>query len=55
MVAVLAVSVVLIVSGVEMIAFSREMGIRSVGYLSVLIWIPQSALPLGFALVGLAA
>ena len=55
MVAVLVVSVVLIVSGLEMIAFSRDMGIRSVGYLSVLIWIPQSALPLGFALVALAA
>ncbi len=55
MVAVLVVSVVLIVSGLEMIAFSREMGIRSVGYLSLLIWIPQSALPLGFALVTLAA
>lgn len=55
MLAVLAVSAVLIVSGLEMIAFSRDMGIRSVGYLSVLIWIPQSALPLGFALVALAA
>ena len=55
MVAVLVVSAILIVSGLEMIAFSRDMGIRSVGYLSVLIWIPQSALPLGFALVALAA
>jgi C4-dicarboxylate transporter DctQ subunit len=55
MLAVLVVSAVLIASGLEMIAFSREMQIRSVGYLSVLIWIPQSALPLGFTLLALAA
>jgi C4-dicarboxylate transporter DctQ subunit len=38
-----------------MAAFSAEMGIKSEGYLAMPMWLPQATLPLGFALLGLAA
>lgn len=55
MVSVIVVSGVLIVSGWDMAAFSADMGIRSTGYLAMPMWLPQATLPLGFALLGLAA
>ena len=55
MVSVIIVSGVLIVSGWDMAAFSADMGIRSTGYLAMPMWLPQATLPLGFALLGLAA
>lgn len=55
MAAVAVVSAILIVSGVDVMSFSWEMGVRSVGYLAVPMWLPLASLPLGFALLGLAA
>ncbi|RKQ68391.1 TRAP transporter small permease [Oceanibaculum indicum] len=55
MVSVIVVAGVLIVSGWDMTAFSADMGIRSTGYLAMPMWLPQATLPLGFALLGLAA
>lgn len=55
MIAVIALSVVLVVSGYDMVAFSQSMGIRSTGHLATPEWIPQAALPLGYGLLALAA
>jgi len=55
MLGVIVVSLVLIVSGWDMAEFSATMGIKSVGYLAVPMWLPQATLPLGFALLALAA
>ncbi|MCW5730167.1 MAG: TRAP transporter small permease [Alphaproteobacteria bacterium] len=53
--AVVFVSGVLVVSGLDVMSFSWEMGVRSVGYLAVPMWLPLASLPLGFGLLGLAA
>lgn len=55
MIAVIALSAVLVVSGYDMAAFSQSMGIRSTGHLATPEWIPQAALPLGYGLLALAA
>jgi C4-dicarboxylate transporter DctQ subunit len=55
MAAVVAVSGLLVVSGWDMVAFSWTMGVRSTGYLALPEWLPQSAVPLGFALLAAAA
>ncbi|WP_086464026.1 TRAP transporter small permease [Oceanibaculum nanhaiense] len=55
LVAVIVVAGVLVVSGWDMAAFSADMGIKSEGYLAMPMWLPQATLPLGFALLGLAA
>lgn len=53
--AVALTAVILIVEGWEMVAFSRLVGIRSIGYLSIEIWIPQLMVPLGGVLLLLTA
>jgi TRAP-type C4-dicarboxylate transport system permease small subunit len=47
MAAVIAVGVVLLISGIEAVRFSYAMGMLSEGYLEVPMWIPQSAILLG--------
>jgi len=54
-VAVIAVAVTLLVSGVEMIAYSVDFGILSEGYMEVPMWIPQSFILLGAGLLLLMA
>lgn len=41
--------------GVDMIAFSRMVDLRSNGYLAAPMWVPQLAVPIGAALLGVAA
>ncbi|MBN8477944.1 MAG: TRAP transporter small permease [Burkholderiales bacterium] len=53
--AVFATAVLLAWEGVEMVAFSRMVGLRSNGYLAVPMWVPQFVVPLGAALLALAA
>ena len=55
MAAVLFVAVVVGISGWKVAAFSRMMGIVSEGYLDMPIWLPQMLVPIGMALLGLAA
>lgn len=55
MVAVILVSVVLIQTGWGMVSFSRMVGLISEGYLAVPMYIPQLAVPLGAAMLLLAA
>lgn len=52
---VIALSVVMVHSGWNMVAFSRMVELLSEGYLEAPLWIPQSMVPFGFALMGLAA
>jgi C4-dicarboxylate transporter DctQ subunit len=52
---VILLSAVLTISGWEMVTFSRKVGLLSEGYLELPLWIPQSLVPIGFALMGLAA
>ncbi|MDH3792764.1 MAG: TRAP transporter small permease subunit, partial [Rhodospirillales bacterium] len=51
----IAVAVTLLVSGVEMIAYSVDFGILSEGYMEVPMWIPQSFILLGAGLLLLMA
>ncbi|HJS30404.1 MAG TPA: TRAP transporter small permease [Alphaproteobacteria bacterium] len=53
--AVAATAIILIVEGWEMVAFSRLVGIRSIGYLSIEIWIAQLMVPLAGVLLLLSA
>ena len=53
--AVAATAAILLVEGWDMVAFSRMVGIRSVGYLDLPIWTVQAMVPLGAALLLLAA
>jgi TRAP-type C4-dicarboxylate transport system permease small subunit len=53
--AVAASGVLLIVEGVGMVRFSRQVGLRSNGDLAVPLWIPQSLVPIGALLLLLAA
>lgn len=55
LVAVAATAAVLLAEGWDMVAFSRMVGIRSVGYLDLPIWTVQVMVPLGGALLLLAA
>ena len=55
MLAVIVLSIVMVVSGYDMVAFAQSMGIRSTGHLATPEWIPQAALPLGYGLLAVAA
>lgn len=55
LISVLLFSTVLTVSGWEMVQFSLSVGLLPSGYLELPLWIPQSLIPIGFALMGLAA
>lgn len=54
-IAVAATALLLGVEGVGMVAFSRMVGLLSNGYLAVPMWIPQMLVPVGAALMALAA
>ena len=53
--AVAVTAVLLAWEGVDMVAFSRMVGLRSNGYLAAPMWLPQLAVPAGAALLGVAA
>ena len=53
--AALAVAAILVVEGWQMVAFSKMIGIRSIGYLDLEIWTMQLMVPAGGVLLGLAA
>ena len=55
MIAVLVTAGLLLFEGWDTAMFSRMLGIRSIGYLDVPIWIVQLLIPLGGALLLLAA
>jgi len=55
LVAVAATAALLTFEGFDMVAFSRMVDLRSNGYLATPMWIPQLAVPLGAALLGVAA
>jgi TRAP-type C4-dicarboxylate transport system permease small subunit len=50
-----ASAVLLAVEGWDMVAFSRMVGLKSNGYMATDMWIPQLVVPIGAALMGLAA
>ena len=54
-IAAAASALLLAVEGVDMVAFSRMVGLLSNGYLAVPMWIPQLLVPIGAALMALAA
>ena len=55
MVSVVVVAAVLAYGGWEMMMFSHMVGLLSEGYLEAPMWIPQSVVPIGSGLLGLAA
>jgi len=55
LVSVIIFSIVLSISGWKMVDFSWSVGLLSDGYLELPMWIPQTFIPIGFALMGLAA
>ncbi len=55
LVAVAASAVLLAVEGVDMVRFSKMVGLMSNGYMAVPMWIPQLLVPIGAALMGAAA
>ena len=55
LIAVLAVGMALLIGGWQTAAFSALLGIRSTGYLDMPIQYPQAAVPLGGAILALAA
>lgn len=55
LVAVAGSGVLLMVEGLGMVRFSRQVGLRSNGDLAVPLWIPQSLVPIGALLLLLAA
>jgi TRAP-type C4-dicarboxylate transport system permease small subunit len=55
MVAVAVTAAALVYEGWGMVEFSRMIGIVSIGYLEIPIWIPQALVPLGGVLLLLAA
>ena len=55
LVAVAVTAALLAWEGVDMVAFSRMVDLRSNGYLAAPMWLPQLAVPVGAALLGLAA
>jgi C4-dicarboxylate transporter DctQ subunit len=55
LVAVAVSAVLLTVEGVDMVLFSKMVGLMSNGYMAVPMWIPQLLVPIGATLMGLAA
>ncbi len=55
LVAVALSALLLAVEGCDMVAFSRMVGLMSNGYMAVPMWIPQLLVPIGAALMLLAA
>ncbi len=55
LISVILLSAVLTISGWEMVAFSWSVDLLSEGYLELPMWIPQSLISIGFALMGVAA
>lgn len=55
MIAVALLSLVLMIGGWRMVAFSKMVGLKSEGYLAAPIHIPQAVVPIGAALLLLAA
>lgn len=53
LVTVIASAVLLTVEGIDMVGFSRMVGLKSNGYMAMDMWIPQSLVPIGAALMGL--
>ncbi|MFD2262531.1 TRAP transporter small permease [Lacibacterium aquatile] len=45
----------LLVEGLQTVAFNRDFGMRSTGYLSIAMWIPQLLIPAGGLLLTIAA
>ena len=52
---VLVLSIVMTISGWEMVSFSWSVDLVSDGYLELPMWIPQSLIPIGFGLMAMAA
>ena len=55
LISVLVLSVVMTISGWEMVSFSWSVDLVSDGYLELPMWIPQSLIPIGFGLMAMAA
>ena len=55
LIAVAVTALLLAKEGVDMVAFSRMVGLISNGYLAVPMWIPQALVPIGAVLLLLAA
>ncbi len=55
MLAVIAVALAMIFSSYQMVAFSYQVGLYSDGYVEAPMWIPQSALLVGYSLLALSA
>jgi TRAP-type C4-dicarboxylate transport system permease small subunit len=55
LIAVVVTAAIFLAEGWEMVAFSRMIGIRSIGYLDIPIWTVQIMVPIGGALLLLAA
>lgn len=55
LIAVMAVAAILMFEGWETVAFSRMVGIRSIGYLNVPIWTVQALVPIGGVLLFVTA
>jgi C4-dicarboxylate transporter, DctQ subunit len=55
LVAVAVSAVLLTVEGIDMVLFSKMVGLMSNGYMAVPMWIPQLLVPIGAVLMGLAA
>ena len=55
LIAVALSALLLVVEGVDMVGFSRTVGLMSNGYLAVPMWIPQLLVPVGAALMLAAA
>jgi len=55
LIAVALSALLLVVEGVDMVGFSRMVGLMSNGYLAVPMWIPQLLVPVGAALMLAAA
>lgn len=55
LVAVAASAALLTVEGVDMVAFSRMVDLKSNGYMAVPMWMPQLLVPVGAVLMGIAA
>lgn len=55
LVAVAVSAVLLAVEGVDMVRFSKMVGLMSNGYMAVPMWIPQLLVPIGAVLMGAAA
>ena len=53
--AVAASALLLVFEGFDMVAFSRMVGLKSNGYMATPMWIPQLLVPIGAALMLLAA